>query len=69
MVRKQTQNTSDCMIAISALVKALSEKDPDLGESYERYRYDGAKHSPLAEQTRQIVAALDKLTGEVKYDS
>jgi hypothetical protein len=62
----QTKNITEAMIANSAMLQALFEKFPELGEKYERYREDGAKNSPLAAKSLAICAQFDGIVEQLR---
>ena len=58
-IKDQHAATTSSMIATSALVHAITERFPELADSYEKYRAEAEASSPLATSSSQIVAELD----------
>lgn len=61
-VKAHQQAVTDSTLVTAALVQAVAEKFPEIGESYTRHLEHSQKHSPIAESNRQVLAQLDKLT-------
>lgn len=66
MVKEHQASVTHSTLATAALLQAVAEKFPELGQSFEQYLAQAEKSSPLAERSRQIIAELDRLTANVK---
>jgi hypothetical protein len=67
-VRKHQEAVTHNTLVTSALLQAIAEKLPEVGDSYARYLAEAEKSSPVAETSRQIIAELDRLTANMKTD-
>jgi hypothetical protein len=69
IIADQHKAVTSTMIATSALIQAMIEKHPEIAESYERYRAEAEKSSPLALKSAEIVAELERVARQATAES
>ena len=68
MLQIVAQNTSDQATNTSALLLAITEKYPEIGEAFQRHHQQIEASSPFAETTRRVIAELQRIAVEATQD-
>lgn len=69
VVREQAEVVGSATVAMSALLQVTTEKFPEMGGAYERYREVAERTSPTAVANRRLVAELDRLIVAIEQQS
>lgn len=68
MVKEHQAQVTNVMLVSSALLEAVSERFPEIANSYQRHLRRSATTSPLALSTPLIIAQLEELLEKMKPD-
>ena len=66
LTRRNTANTLDTIMTVSALIESLAGTDPSLGDAYQRNLLNTQATSPVGRTKQQVLAELDRIVQELK---
>ena len=65
-LRESRRAASGCLLATSAVLEAITEEWPEIGERYDRIHSTSVATSPEAHAMREAVATIDRIIQETK---